>query len=347
MASPVLQREIELSLYDITYFYDHYIVEESGMEESPVNPEVNPVGAASNSSREALYQPFSDEYVMFVHGWNVESWEKKRWAETVFKRLWWQGYKGKVGLFDWPCRTLPSLDVLVNYDRSEYLAWHSASALSSVLEKLHVKDSRNLSLLAHSQGNVVSGEALRVAPANTVRTYVASQAALSASMYSEEYPATSISPALNLFTFETPPVMSLYPGRDPVKHYFAEIPGKVETLVSYFNRKDYALVEAGAFTPGWEYNNKTKPDNSIGYGYDGDPEDYSQDTLQGGFFHDGITTSRRDLIFPDHDFEIFSFVDESRTKALGAVLPFGSFLNASGQYGSFCLPGFGSDLRLR
>jgi transglutaminase-like putative cysteine protease len=326
---PVLQRGIDLSLYDITYFYDHYIVEESGIEESPVNPEVNPVGSALKASREALYQPLSDEYVMFVHGWNVEPWEKKRWAETTFKRLWWQGYKGKVGLFDWPCRTLPSLDVLVNYDHSEHLAWSSASALSGVLTKLHLNDSREISLLAHSQGNVVAGEALRVAPVNTVRTYVASQAALSASMYSEAYPAASISPPLELKVFETPPVMSLYPGQDPIQSYFAEIPDKVETLVSYFNRKDYALVEAGAFTPGWEYNNKTKPDNSIGYGYDGDSENYSQDTTQGGFFHDGLTTSRRDLVIPDNDFEIFSFVVESRTKALGAVLPFGSFLGSS------------------
>jgi len=326
---PVLQRTVDLSLYDISYFYDHYLVEGGGNAELTVNPKVNPVGVDEQSSREALYQGFSDEYVMFVHGWNVKPWEKKRWAETVFKRLWWQGYKGRVGLFDWPCQTLPSLDVLVNYDRSEYLAWNSAKALTAVLEALHREDALNISLLAHSQGNVVVGESLRLANANTVKTYVASQAALSASLYSGEYPTVSMLPALALDRFDTPAVMSLYPGRAPLQNYFVEVPGKIETLINYFNRKDYALVEAGPLTPGWEYNNQTRPDNSIGYGYDGDTEDYSKNVGNSGFYRDTLTTPRRDLTFPDNDHEIFSFIAESRTKALGAVLPFEAFLNAT------------------
>lgn len=326
---PVLQRGIELSLYDISYFYDHYLVEESGNADLSVNPKVNPVGVDEQSSREALYQGASDEYVMFVHGWNVKPWEKKRWAETVFKRLWWQGYQGRLGLFDWPCRTLPSLDVLINYDRSEYLAWNSAKALTSVLEALHTEDALNISLLAHSQGNVVAGESLRLANANTVKTYVASQAALSASLYSGEYPTVSMLPPLALDSFDTPAVMSLYPGRAPLQNYFAEIPGKINPLINYFNRKDYSLVEAGPLTPGWEYNNQTRPDNSIGYGYDGDTEDYSTNVGDSGFYKDTLTTARRDLTFPDNDHEIFSFIAESRTKALGAVLPFESFLDAT------------------
>ena len=187
----------------------------------------------------------------------------------------------------------------------------------------------NVRLLAHSQGNVVAGEAIRVSPSDSVKTYVASQAALSASFYFDNTATTPILPVLSQDSFDTPPVMDMYPGRQPVKHYFSEVPGKVETLVNYFNRKDYALVEAGAITPGWEYNNKTKPDNSIGYGYDGDPENYSQDISNGGFYQDKLLSARRDLIFPDHDFEIFSFNAESRTKALGAVLPFGAFLGLS------------------
>jgi hypothetical protein len=330
---PVLQREINLSLYDVTYFYDHYIVEKSGNTDQPVNPKVNPIDVSVNASREGLYQPYTDEYVMFVHGWNMEPWTKKRWAETTFKRLWWQGYKGRVGLFDWPCRTLPSLDALVNYDHSEYLAWNSASALTNVLKKLHFDENLKIRLLAHSQGNVVAGEALRISPDYTVATYAASQAAISASFYYDKNSTTSISPALNQDSFDTPPVLDTYPGRQPVEYYFAEVSGKVETLVSYFNRKDYALVEAGTITPGWEYNNQTKPDNSLGYGYDGDSESYSQDISNGGFYQDTIMTSRRDLIFPDNDFEIFAFSAESRTKALGAVLPFGDFLEASNSLG--------------
>jgi hypothetical protein len=41
-------------------------------------------------------------YILFVHGWNMETWLKDRWAERAFKRLYWQGYQGRFGSFRWP-----------------------------------------------------------------------------------------------------------------------------------------------------------------------------------------------------------------------------------------------------
>ena len=41
-------------------------------------------------------------YILFVHGWNMAPWEKDRFAETAFKRLYWQGYQGRFGEFRWP-----------------------------------------------------------------------------------------------------------------------------------------------------------------------------------------------------------------------------------------------------
>ena len=32
----------------------------------------------------------------------MESWEKDRFAESAFKRLYWQGYQGRFGVFRWP-----------------------------------------------------------------------------------------------------------------------------------------------------------------------------------------------------------------------------------------------------
>ncbi len=40
--------------------------------------------------------PEEQKYVLFVHGWNMEKWEKERFAETAYKRMWWQGYKGRL-----------------------------------------------------------------------------------------------------------------------------------------------------------------------------------------------------------------------------------------------------------
>lgn len=51
------------------------------------------------------------ETVVFVHGWNMTDgmqtsgpktdW-KRAFAETAFKRLHWQGFRGNVTGFDWP-----------------------------------------------------------------------------------------------------------------------------------------------------------------------------------------------------------------------------------------------------
>ncbi|PLX88538.1 MAG: hypothetical protein C0614_02425, partial [Desulfuromonas sp.] len=113
---PVLQKDVQLDLWDISYFYDSLVLGETGDSAYPVNGQLNPFGPNLNDSRLGLYEGATDEYVLFVHGWNMESWEKRRWAETVFKRLWWQGYQGEVGLFDWPCRTMPSGDFITNFD---------------------------------------------------------------------------------------------------------------------------------------------------------------------------------------------------------------------------------------
>ena len=37
-------------------------------------------------------------YILFVHGFNLETWVKDRFAETEFKRLYWQGYQGRFGI---------------------------------------------------------------------------------------------------------------------------------------------------------------------------------------------------------------------------------------------------------
>src|SRR5207248_1738429 len=43
-------------------------------------------------------------YLLHVHGWNMERWEKDRFGEAMFKRLYWQGYQGRFGIFRWPTR---------------------------------------------------------------------------------------------------------------------------------------------------------------------------------------------------------------------------------------------------
>jgi len=65
---------------------------------------VSPVYRHANSGQ--FPAPTKDEekdYVLYVHGYNMDEYEKQRWIETTHKRLYWLGYKGRVGGFTWPC----------------------------------------------------------------------------------------------------------------------------------------------------------------------------------------------------------------------------------------------------
>jgi len=336
---PVLERSVGLELWDMSYFYDHYVVgtgliEENGFSKPIVNPVVNPVGTGGSNSHEGLYQGGTDEYVLYVHGWNMEPWVKKRWAETTFKRLWWQGYQGRVGLYDWPCETFAILPAPLNFDLSEHKAWQSGEALKSLLEDLNGRHPGAIRVLAHSQANVVASEALYLGDPGLVHTYVASQAALSASFFRTGNTAYEIN--WGILSPETPDVMNLYPGYSPPSAYLKDLNLKGTRLISYFNEEDYALTTAGPLSPAWEYNNRTKPDDTGGYRYIGSIDSYPNPPLAGEGFIRGTWDSetsefqlKEELRFPGNRYEIFAHGAESREKAFGAV-PF-----LSGEMGGF------------
>jgi len=82
--------------------------------------------------------------------------EKNWFAETEFKRLYWQGYQGRFGLFRWPT-TDQTLTYLTAFDNSENHAWASATGLLNLITNLNAKYPGNVYLTAHSQGTVVVG----------------------------------------------------------------------------------------------------------------------------------------------------------------------------------------------
>lgn len=134
-------------------------------------------------------------YIMLVHGWRMPYAERVNFAETAFKRLYWQGYQGRFGFFSWPTSWMQKtpnvnfatslaevLQDLNNYSRSERIARDSAPMLKSKLQDLKGQY-KELHLFAHSMGNVVVSEALREANGTVLDTYVATQAATSAGAY--------------------------------------------------------------------------------------------------------------------------------------------------------------------
>jgi hypothetical protein len=103
-----------------------------------------------------VFEPASDEnstYIVFVHGWNQEYASSTVYAETMFKRLWHRGYKGRFVRFRWPTFT-----GLTTYNDSEYRAWKCGASLKEYLGTL--PSSFTINLVAHSMGNIVAGSAL-------------------------------------------------------------------------------------------------------------------------------------------------------------------------------------------
>jgi hypothetical protein len=324
----IARNAVTLELHPMRWFYDIYRV-----DATPPRPrrawEVT-VDQTATRDQAAGYAPrLPNEILVLVHGWNVNDWERNTRAETAFKRLWWLGFQGRLVAYNWPTLTWsPFPGVLTNphnFDDSEYRAWLSAPALASLLAGLN-RPGMKLCVLAHSQGNVVAGEALRqYAGSVPVTTYVATQAALSTHAYDNAVNAPPA--AFFLYPLTTPNIYGYYPGgpADPTNPppYFAPVdPTKVGSKWNFYNRVDYALTWRA-----WELNNAMKPDDWAPhfFNYDGRENRYEEGVDQ---FYRWLGDSRRDVLsvtdarLPER-YRIFAYGAESRVKALGTQAPAG------------------------
>ncbi len=288
----ICRKSVELELKLISEFYNKYVVTTS--TDDNVNSTSAEIGTCS-------YAPSVDEYVLFIHGWNVGASTKDWWSETVFKRLWWQGYRGHVGCFQWP--TLGTL----HYDRSEIRAWSSAEALKHRINALNSAYSGEVRIIAHSMGNVVAGESLRLFSSSVVHTYIAAQAALPGHCYDNSIP--------DYWTgFTTPNVYGFYySGGSPSVPYFDGNSSKAGSIARYYNRDDWAL-------DWWETNNNLKPDLNYHYAEgDGVTDTYNPVTGDRFYYDSIVPFDEYDLIFSANRYAIFARCAESRSRALGAV----------------------------
>ena len=293
----------------------------------------------------ATNAPEEKKYILYVHGWNMKPWEKNRYAETAFKRLYWQGYKGRFGIFCWP--TTYGFDGVksalidgTNYDRGEWAAWKSATPLQNLLSDLSSTYNGEVNVVAHSMGNVVTGEALRLLSAsgktNIVKCYVASQAAVPAHTYDksipDKLPAEVVAKAIiDFFDGGSPETPNVYPD------WFVGNGSAAARRVNFYNENDFAL-----WHDVWEFNQYLKPDGidkpdqPWDYAYTGSKaNDYA--ALEDKFVkyqyvidRAGRTLSSRAvptaLTYTDtkQRYEIMAFNAEARCRAVGAttgVLP--------------------------
>lgn len=290
------------------------------------------------------------KYILFVHGWNMEKWEKERFAETAYKRLWWQGYKGRFGLFSWPCtnrfdetstlgKIVEGVSDGTHFDRGEWTAWRTGAPMRQLLQTLSSAYAGELYVFSHSMGGIVVSEALRkqsdAGGAKIAKVYVASQAALPAHLFDGTLSDAVGSPNAVQWDYNHPSLPTGTRNYGPqttniYRNWFAFMlngggssTSSVGALVNFYNGNDWALA-----APAWQFNQITKPDwpdTNYGqpwqYAYAQDAEifgDYFQKTQgdMGSNLTPLLLGNRTD---PKDRHEIMSFAAESRVKAFGAT----------------------------
>jgi hypothetical protein len=182
-----------------------------------------------------------------------------------------------------------------NYDNSESNAWASATGLTNLLTQLNAEYPSHVYLMAHSMGNVVAGEAMRLARSQLANTYVAMQGAVPAHCYDAS--------TVNRTTFSVPDRYAHY-STDSSPTYFNGTAG-AGSYVNFYNTNDYALGW-------WTVDQNNKPDIAISPGYH-----YSSSS---GFYKiiGTGTNSTTYLSFPGNTYEIFAYGDPAWSYALGA-----------------------------
>jgi hypothetical protein len=330
-----------LDLKDIKEMYENWTVGDSGEPSSTAN-RVTSFATDSAVNSFSYPSPQNDEekdYVLLVHGWNMYPKEKERWTETMFKRLWQQNYKGRVGVFRWPTLTDDTISwgslnpfddadgaFGLTYDPSEFKAWKSGSGLLNCLNQLNAAGySGRVRLIAHSMGNVVATEALRQAGGvRKVHTYVAAQAAMPVHCYDAAQQSLSFGSVPPFPT--TPNIYAHYWESGQSDQFPAQWTGTLRSYahsdymtggagryVNFYNEQDYALRP-----PRWELNQRMKPNN-----------DYDYTTGLGFHYNPFNPFNARGLKFPADRYEIFAFVAEGRSRALGRQGGVGGVFNAN------------------
>lgn len=257
--------------------------------------------------------------VLLVHGWRMGVWEYNNFSETMFKRLYWQGYHGRFMSLRWPTLSaddfwLPAVDY-TTYNSSEFIAWRSGSGVSAYLTHLKQRfPNYSLNVCSHSMGGVVMAEALRLqlaAGQRNVNNYVLMQAAVPASCYDSSF--TNYAPFIT--AEESEPTPNTYRG------YPGTISGAITgQMVDFYNTNDYALATGTLNLLGlsvainWEANQENfKPNTSLNYRVDG-----TGTNCANGFV--SITDSR----------EIMAFCARPRAKAVGAQPGVGGVIHGTG-----------------
>ncbi len=272
--------------------------------------------------------PTEDKKIIaYVHGWRMGEWDYKSFSETMFKRLYWQGYRGRFVSIRRPTLSkddyfLPINDFLT-YNRSEFRAFKSGQGVSIYFNHLKQRfPDYSLNVASHSMGGIVMMEALKrdlgLGRAN-VDNYVIMQGALPAHCYDTNYPNYNLLVEAEQRSTGTP---------DTYRGYLGAVSQAVNgKIVDFYNTNDFALATGNlqGYGVSWENNQiDYKPDTGLGYTTDG----------TNGFKNSVLVTDKR---------EIMPFVARPLSKAVGAGPDVGGMIFITGQVDLTALNNFRGD----
>jgi hypothetical protein len=310
-----------LDLKDIKEMYQREIAAGAGPNPTP-SPEPYVYGSPGFQDSIATYLDSNNSFVappdetkqciVFVHGWLTDWNGFTDYSERFFKRLWWQGYKGRFIGFTWP-----ALTGLASYNSSEWNAWLYGKAFKNYVSGIE-GNYTNFTVAAHSQGNIVVGSAIQ--QGLTIPNYIMLQAAEPTGLYTTNNTYNNYAPFITQeATYPTPDTAANLGYRGFITPEF----GNVSHYYCFYNPQDFALA-TGSFL--WSSVKANWEANQLGYKPDGDPEwsglghytSYGTTLVSGAsgtWDPDNIFHSVRQVT---EAHESMSFIARARSKAVGA-----------------------------
>ncbi len=220
-----------LDSHDIKDFYERAVITDS------TSGSISSWSSSIELSQPAIANLCGNDtnLIVFVHGINVKNWAWLDDSDTVLKRLYWAGYRGKFATVDWPCNFFDWSLLLTQtsvFNQSEVKAYKASSALATYLNQLRSRfTGYRLNLYVHSQGNAVVSEAIEQSGVQ-FDTYILTQGAMPDSAYDVNAPTNTT--LLNAeFGYGTPQWRPMgYLGS------YTNLPGRI---VNFYNPLDPVL----------------------------------------------------------------------------------------------------------
>lgn len=282
-------------------------------------PPYDPTPATFEESDRPSFLPAWDEEAkvfVFVNGSNESFPLAVNRSETMFKRLYWQGYKGRFVSFRWETLEGPfGGGIPAQYNLNEWMAWTWGESLKKFMESSNIPSDYTKNVGSHSLGcSLVSAALVRGMRPDRV---ILLEAAIPAGCFDVTGgvdDSSSVNGYLPMWLMEA--TSAATPDQAAELGYRGFVSGALGinsgvNIYSFFNASDYALFTGPLDV--WEGNQELyKPDSGTPFLWN---YTYNSTNVLGERGKLNRPFSSRFVTTP---YESMSFVARSRSKALGA-----------------------------